>query len=612
MTSFSINLEAIPKAPGVYLMKGNRNRTLYIGKAIDLRKRISQYFILGRDDRDMIPHLLSEIKTIDFIVVSSEKEALLLERRFIQEHRPKYNACLKDDSSFYFFHFDPKETWPKLRLVRSKNQIEETALIWGPYSDSRSAREILDLLHRVFPLRRCSDQELSQRKTPCLYYQVKCCPAPCIGSCSKEQYAVHVQAIINFLNGKIQNVLTYLEKKMEQAANQLEFEHAAYLRDLHEKIQNWNSPSDGAVDSPSEESADLFGIIRQGTCLLITRAEYRGGRLMHMDHFELKNILGSNEDILQTWVFQYYMDLARHSMIGKVILCLEQGTRLDALRECLTEKLGMPFKIFLPETDPFVSWARLLALNSWSKLQTVTGLAPTVDMEEIQSFFSLNRLPNKIECVDHSHLQGHHSVSSVIVCEEGHFNRQKYRRYSWGCTRGNDLDLLKLLILKRYSQKRNLPDLLLLDGGKTHWQTAYSCLVSLGYSDIPLLALSKDQGKHTKGLVREKIWGPSPKRFQYLDPMSPITLFLQKVRDEAHHVALSFQRKQRGKYQALSVLDTVPGIGPKLKTAILSQYDSLKQFSEALKQGTESVKLPSVTRSFLLEYCTDREFYEDD
>ncbi|WP_108624352.1 excinuclease ABC subunit UvrC [Candidatus Similichlamydia epinepheli] len=596
------DLTHIPNSPGVYLMKGDLECILYIGKAIDLRKRVSQYFTRGRDERGMIPYLLSDLKKIDFILVTSEKEALLLERRLIQEHRPKYNSCLKDDSSFYLFHIDPKESWPKLRLIRAKDEISSTSLLWGPYTDSKSAREILDVLQGIFPLRRCSDQEFSQRKTPCLYYQIKRCPAPCVDLCSRDQYFTHVEAVIEFLNGKIHSVLNRLQSYMNLAADNFEFEHAAYLRDLHSRIESWSVSTSGqSVDAINNESADIFCIVNNDSSMLISRSAYREGRLMQMDHFVISDHIGDCEDILQTWILHYYMSIAVRPSIEKIVLCVDQKKEFEALSECLSEVLSRSIEIATPRQEPLISWARLLYLNALAKMQTLTGTAPLIKMEEMGNFFGLSRTPTLIECVDHSHLQGHQSVSAVIVSKEGKLDRNKYRRYNWGLTNGNDIAILRTFMMKRYKGKKEFPDLILIDGGKSHWNVAYECLQELKLTSIPLLALSKDQGKHTKGLTSEKLWGPSTSNFRILEPMCPYTLFIQMLRDEAHHVALSFQKKQRSKNQTKSMLDSIPGIGPKLKTSILANNAGIEQFMIDLYQGKENIKLPPKTRQLLLD-----------
>ncbi|WP_108624323.1 excinuclease ABC subunit UvrC [Candidatus Similichlamydia epinepheli] len=602
----------IPSSPGVYLMKGSRDCIIYIGKAIDLRKRVSQYFANGRDERGMVPHLISEIKKIDFIIVSSEKEALLLERRLIQEYRPKYNSCLKDDSSFYLFHLDPKEFWPKLRLIRAKDSVSSTSLLWGPYTDSKSAREIFDVLHRIFPLRRCSDKEFAKRKTPCLYYQIKRCPAPCVNLCSRMQYLMHVEAIIDFLDGKIHSVLNRLQSSMELAAKNFEFEHAAYLRDLRSRIESWSvTTSNNVVDSVSNESADLFCIVGNPSSIIVSRSAYREGRLMQMDHFAVSDLIGSYDDILQTWILHYYMDIAVQPSIKKIVICVDGAKEFVALRECLSETLGSCLEVITPQQEPMISWCRLLYLNALSKIQTISGSHSAIKMKELGDFFELSRTPTTIECIDHSHLQGHQSVSAVIVSEKGILNRSKYRRYNWGLTQGNDLDLLRTFMMKRYKSK-NTPDLILIDGGKTHWKTAYNCLRELNLTNIPILALSKDQGKHSKGLSFEKLWGPNLNVVRTLDPMSPYTLFLQMLRDEAHQVAINFQKKQRSKSHAKSLLDSIPGIGPKIKNKILSKNEGLEQFMDDLYHGRENVKIPHVAKQLLIEHYISKKLRKGD
>ncbi|MCB1080772.1 MAG: excinuclease ABC subunit C, partial [Chlamydiia bacterium] len=294
-----MDLNTIPKEPGVYLMKDKKGEVLYVGKAKDLKVRVKQYFVPGRDGRLMVPFLTSQIEAIETIVTFSEKEALLLENTLIKRYRPKYNVLLKDDKTFISLSVNHRHTWPLIKLTRYKGKPKGDALHFGPYTSAFAARQTLDLMNRVFQLRQCSDRELHSRSRPCLLYAIKRCLAPCVGKCSKETYEQEVKRAIQFLKGHDKEVIEQLKKEREEASNQMEYEKAGALHQTILQIQHVTGSQQSIIRTKGKD-CDVFALYHEGKHHIIAELIFREGRLIGADHFKFVEIASSDQEIWET------------------------------------------------------------------------------------------------------------------------------------------------------------------------------------------------------------------------------------------------------------------------------------------------------------------------
>ena len=302
-----MNLDKIPKEPGVYLMKNKGGEILYIGKAKQLQTRVKQYFVPGRDGRMMVPFLTSQVTSIDTIVTFSEKEALLLENNLIKKHQPKYNVLLKDDKTFISLTVNHKHTYPMIRIARYRGKPKEGSLSFGPYTSAFAARQTLDLINRVFKLRQCSDRELTSRSRPCLLYSIKRCLAPCVHKCTQEEYQVEVKRAIDFLKGNDSAVIKALREEMDTASEKLEFERAGALHKTIEQIEHVTKSRQTIIRSKGKD-CDIFALYHEGKHHIIAQLMYREGRLIGADHFKFIELAPSDEEIWESFLLQHYQD----------------------------------------------------------------------------------------------------------------------------------------------------------------------------------------------------------------------------------------------------------------------------------------------------------------
>ncbi len=326
-------IHLFPCQPGVYLMKDGQREILYVGKAKNLRQRVKQYFVPGRDGRLMVPYLVAKIEHIDTIVVTSEKEALLLENNLIKQHKPRYNALLKDDKSYIALKIVTKGLWPTVKIVRYRGDPEPDGLYFGPYTSAQAARQTLDLLNRLFPLRQCSDQELARRVRPCLLYQMKRCAGPCGQKCTKEEYDHHLERTIKFLRGQDKEVLKDLYDEMHRLSAAMEFEKAAHIlrtiRQIEKTIESQH------VDRPLGNDADALGIYRHGDEVTLAQLIFRGGRLVGSRHFDFSNIAEEDSELLSSFLLQHYKD--KTDIPAEILLPLSLSDQAS-IEEILSEQ----------------------------------------------------------------------------------------------------------------------------------------------------------------------------------------------------------------------------------------------------------------------------------
>lgn len=598
-----INL--FPSLPGVYIMKRSSGDILYVGKAKNLKARVRQYFIQGGDGREMIPFLIAAVDDIEILVVTSEKEALILENNLIKEHKPKFNALLKDDKSYIALRINHKHSWPKVEVARFKGKPEKNFLYFGPYTSAFSARKTLDLLQKLFPMRQCSDQEIARRSRPCILYDMKRCIAPCVNLCTHEQYDELVESTVKFLKGQDREVLSTLYKEMREASDKLEFERAQELlfsiRDIEKTIEAQS------VDRPLGYEADILGIFRRGDEVILSQLFFRGGKLIGSKNHNFTKIAEDDKELLESFLLQHYIGIA--SPPKEVWLPIEMENR-EVLEELISQDKMRKIWLYTPkkgEKRALIEMAKKNAEAAFTRQKDEKSIRERT-LLEMQEKLHLLRYPRRIECFDNSNLSGDEPVSALVAFTEGERDTSYYRKYKVKqVDPSNDYGAMKEVMTRRYlkaEEEKNLPDLIIVDGGKGHLNIALKVLSELNIVSVDLIAIAKEEGRHDKGASLEQIFLPNVKDPIFLPRHSPILFFLQRVRDEAHRVAIGFQRHRRSKKTVRTALLDIPGIGPIKSKKLLRYFGSLQKISEAtpdqLKQvaGISDSNIQAIFRFF--------------
>jgi len=583
-------LDLLPLQCGVYLMKDEKNSVIYVGKANLLRQRVKQYFVPGRDSRDIIPHLISHVAEIDTVVVSSEKEALLLENTLIKQHQPKYNALLKDDKGYIALKINHKNKWPMLQLIRYKGKPAADGLYFGPYVSALAARKTFELMNHLFPLRQCSDQELMRRTRPCILYDMKRCIAPCVNKCTKAEYDHHVERTVKFLRGQDKEVLKELYAEMHSYADALEFEKAADLLKTIRQIES--TLEEQHVDRPLGGDTDLFSLFRQGDEVIISKMWVRKGKLLDARAYNFSNAAEEDEELFSSFLLQHY---ALPNELPKEILVSIDLPDAALIAEILSEQRHS-VRIFRPLRGDKAALLQIASRNAEAsfKKEKDEQTIREKTLFEMQEAFHLNRYPERIECFDNSHTGGSQAVSSLIVFLDGKKEISQYRKYILkSIAPGDDYGAMREVLTRRYKrakEENNLPDLLIVDGGKGHLQIGLKVMAELNIITVDVIGLAKEEGRHDKGVTAEKVFLPNLKDPILLRKTSKALFLLQQIRDEAHRFAISFHRKRRGKEILKSALEEIPGIGPVKRKALLRHFGSVQKIREATVEQLQAMK----------------------
>lgn len=584
LASFSVG-------PGVYLMKSQSGTVLYVGKAKNLRQRVRQYFVSGGDGREMIPHLVERVVKIETIVVHSEKEALLLENTLIKQHKPHYNALLKDDKSYISLKVDHKSPWPMVRLVRYTGKPKPDGLYFGPYTSAYAARQTLDLIQKLFPLRQCSDQEFARRTRPCILYDMKRCIAPCVGRCTKDEYMAYVQDTIRFLKGQDREVLKGLTEQMLKASESLDFEKAAVILETIRSIEK--TMESQHVEHLSGGDADTFGIFREALEVTLTQVMIRNGKIIGTKNYSFSDIAEEDGELLESFLMQQY-DIP--DAIPREILLPNEVEGREALEEILAGRRGANVSIHRPQRGEKRSLVEIAVANAEShyrreKDARVVREKMLIDMEEK---LRLMRYPKRIECLDNSNLSGTEPVSAMVAFTEGEPDRKRYRLFKLKTdVASDDYAGMKEVLTRRYKRAKeedDLPDLLIVDGGKGQLNIALKILSDLDISTVDVIGVAKEKGRHDRGVTAEQIFLPNARDPLILKPTSPVLFLLQRIRDEAHRVVIGFQRKRRSKKTLGSELDQLEGIGPVKRKLLLLHFGSVRGIKAADEAALREVK----------------------
>ena len=583
------SLNLYPDQPGVYLMKDARNEVLYVGKAKNLKSRLKQYFAKSGDQREMVPYLIEQIETIEPIVALSEKDALILENNLIKRYRPKYNVLLKDDKTFISL-LVTQHRWPMLRLIRSKGKHKEKGAYFGPYTNALAARQTYDLILKLFPLRQCSDAELASRKRPCLLYDIKRCCAPCAGKCAKEEYDQMVQGAVRLLKGQDKEVLKDLRAAMQEASNRLEFEKADGLLTMIRQIEHVTSVQH--VDNPFAKDCDVIGIYSEADALMLALLQFREGKVIGSEHFSFHSVASSDEEAIESFLLQHY----RLSKIvpEEILLPLDLPSIL-ALQEILSEAQGRKIGLMRPQKGKKADLVEMAMRNAkalFCREQDERSLREKM-LLDLQETLQLTRYPRCIECFDTSNISGTDPVASLASFIHGQRDKSRTRLFRIKESKTSDDYSSMREVLRRHflrqKEKNDFCDLLIVDGGKGQLNCALEVFQDLGIASVDLIALTKEGARHDKGLTREKVYLPHRKDPIMIDPRSPMLFLLQRIRDEAHRLAIEYHRKRRSKRTFQSELDDIEGIGPIKQRRLMSYFGSVRALKAATKESLQNV-----------------------
>jgi len=579
-------LERLPAAPGVYLMKDSRGEVIYVGKAVNLRSRVRSYFGRSSDTRAFIPFLESWLADLDTVVVTNEKEALLLENELIKRYQPRFNVLLKDDKNFICLRLDPAAEWPRLEVVRRFKR--DGAMYFGPYASASSIRETLRIINRYFQLRTCSDHVLHHRRRPCLLHQIGRCPAPCVYDVSRTEYAESVREVALFLEGKGGELIDALRTRMKGAAQELRFEQAARLRDQLYAIER--SLERQKIATTETIDQDVFGSHREADRLVVYVLYVRQGRLNGGQSFPFTGQEFPDEELLGSFVNLYYGE--DNVLPDEVLLPLRPEGGLEPLAELLTEKRGRRVRVLVPQRGEKLRLVEMSAANARQAFLDQRRSRDELEavLERLRERLHLSRVPRRMECFDISHFQGATIVASQVAMTEGELDRSRYRRFRIKSVHAQDdfASMYEVVSrrLRRGREATDLPDLLIIDGGKGQLASARAAMKDLGVSiDVVGLAKSREIDSDDRAAVSarspERVFIPEKKDPIVLPQNSPELFLLMRIRDEAHRFAITYQQKLMRRRNFRSVLEDIPGVGEGRKKALLRAFGSLKRIREA-------------------------------
>lgn len=586
-------LDSAPTKPGCYLMKDKDGKVIYVGKAINLRSRLRSYFHASAMENNKTRQMVKRIKDIDWIVVGSELEALILEMNLIKKHRPHFNVRLKDDKRYPYVKVHWADSFPKLTVTRF--MVNDGSRYFGPYTSVWAVHQTLDVLRRIFPYLTCDREITGEDQRACLYYDIKLCSAPCIGAINQEDYRQAIDDLCQFLNGRTEPIVNRLQDEMQLASDQLQFERAAALRDqvnaIEKVVEKQKVISSDYIDS------DVIAMARSNGEACVQVFFIRSGKLIGREYFLLQGAEGAADaDVMSGFVKQFY-DQA--SMVPSQVLLPHEIEEAHIIKQWLgSRRTGESFEILIPHEGTQRDLIQLAAENAAETLQALQARwqaekhRQTEALAELQSALSLEAPPNRIECYDISNTQGTSAVGSMVVFEQGVPAKKFYRRFNIRSVTGpDDFASMEEVLLRRFNRWQSakemgqkpgkkpdpsfsmLPDLLIVDGGKGQLSRAVAVLEKFDLTEqVPVAGLAKQN---------EELFVPDHPGPIILPNGSQGLFLVQRVRDEAHRFAVTGHRKRRTKSGLASRLDTIVGVGPARRKALLAKFGSIQNIQNA-------------------------------
>jgi excinuclease ABC subunit C len=569
-------VDSLPGRPGVYRMLDAEGTILYVGKARNLKSRVSSYF-QPSNVQPKVQALVAKTAVMEVTITNSDTEALLLEFNLIKKHRPRFNVVLRDDKSFPYLHLETKHDFPRLNFYRGSRK--EAGRFFGPYPSAGAVRETLQQLQKLFRLRNCDDLYFSNRSRPCLQYQIERCTGPCVGLVRKEDYARDVGAAIKVLEGRNDEAQIELARRMEAAAEALNFEEAARVRDQLKHLRVIQAQQ--IVTADEDYDADVIGIASGNGDHAIALMFVRGGRSLGSTTFFPKAPLAELPEVLAAFVTQYYLE--RESPAE--IILERDFEEMQVLEETLAERAGHKVRITSQVRGIRARWLEMMHGNAEQalKMRAVARTSIESSLEELREAFGLEEAPRRLECFDISHTGGTDTVASCVVFGPEGPIKGEYRRFNIaGIQPGDDYAAMHQALTRRYRRVREgevaAPDVLLIDGGKGQLREAAAVLDELGVTGIELIGVAKGADRRPG---QEQLFTPERDTPTILAPDSSALHLIQRVRDEAHRFAITGHRRKRAKRHSQSILETIPGLGPVKRRELLKQFGGLQGIMRA-------------------------------
>jgi excinuclease ABC subunit C len=598
-------LNTLPGKPGVYIMKDADGMVIYVGKAINLRNRVRSYFHSTTQQHPRTQKLVTKIESIEWIVVGSELEALILEMNLIKRHRPHFNVRLKDDKRYPYIKVHWQDDYPRVTVTRY--MVQDGSRYFGPYTSVWAVHQTLDVLRRMFPYLTCDRDITGQDERACLYYDIKLCNAPCIGAVSQDGYRQMIDDLCQFLQGRTEPIVSRLQSEMEQAAEQLRFEKAAALRDQIRAIENVVERQ--KVISNDYIDSDVLAMARSNGEACVQVFFIRGGKLIGRDYFLLEGAsLASDADVMAEFIKQFY-DQA--PVVPPQVLLPNEVEEANIIRQWLSQKRGGDMvEILVPHQGVQQELIQMAAENAAETLRSLQAQWDTdrhrqeQALAELQESLELVNPLNRIECYDISNTQGTAAVGSMVVFEQGIPKKALYRRFNIRSVTGpDDFASMEEVLSRRFNRWKAiqdeaempgkkpdpsfalLPDLLMVDGGKGQLGRAVAVLQRFGLTDkVPVVSLAKQL---------EELFIPGKPMPLLLPRQSQGLYLVQRIRDEAHRFAITAHRNRRAREGVVSKLDVIPGIGPARRKALLSRFGSIDDIRDASLE--ELTAVPGIT-----------------
>ena len=608
-------LAGVPDEPGVYLWKDAEGAVLYVGKAKALRKRMKQY-AQGHDDRAMVPEMMSRVASFDYVVTANEVESLILENELIKEHRPRYNVDYRDDKTYPYIALTTSDPFPGIKYTREKHRPGTT--YFGPYTDAKAARATIDVVRRVYPICRTDCVEWKRVTTrggrptdkPCFDFHVGKGPGPCVGACSREEYAATVALVEAFLDGRTTTVERDLETRMRDAAADLDFERAARYRNRLDAVRSILERQ--TIVSASGLDADAIGVFREETIAAAHVVHVREGRVQGSSEFILDQGLDVSDcELIEAFLLRYY-DEASHVPRQVLLECLP--TDAGPLETLLAQRRGRKVTIERPQRGERVRLLEMAAINARHALARYKFRTRYDEdrvnqaLLELENALGLTVPPMRIECYDISTLHGRFSVGSMIVFEAGRADPSAYRRFRirGETPEANDVAMMREVLQRRFVREAKegarfalTPDLIVVDGGTSQLAAATAALQEIGIAGVPVVALAKRE---------EELFVPGWDDPVVLPGGSPSLYLVKRVRDEAHRFAIAYHRELRGKAMTASILDEIPGVGPTRRQALVKAFGSVKRLRVADVEQIAAVKgIPTGLAGDIVEFLVTLE-----
>jgi excinuclease ABC subunit C len=605
MSEIAEKLTNLPSRPGVYLMRDKGGKVIYVGKAKDLRTRVRAYFNAS-DERLQIQFLVRRVADIDTLVTSNDKEALILENNLIKQYKPRYNIRLKDDKSYLSIKVTTQHPWP--RIFATRKIVKDGNRYFGPFSSAVAARETIDIIEKHFLLRNCTDHNFKNRTRPCLQFQIKRCWAPCVLPVSAETYREQVRQAMLFIEGRQQELIVELRQRMQEKSDALEYEAAAKIRDQIQAVEKTLEKQ--RMVSHWGGDQDIFGIYREGGFIEAQVLFVRQGKLTGNQAYSLEDLEFPDEEVMAALLTQFYQG---QRFIPDEILLPVALEDASVREEYFAEQKGKKVAILSPQRGDkrqLVEMAAENARQSFAERHDQEKAREKM-LRELQAQLRLKNFPQRIECYDISNIHGAHAVGSMVTFVNGEPDNARYRHYRIRtidpASGGDDFGMMLEVLTRRFKrgkEEADLPDLIVVDGGKGQLAMALAAMTEVGVSGVEVVGLAKDrvQAAARSAEIRrseERVFLPGQSNPVILKRNSNALFLLQRVRDEAHRFAIMHHKKLRARQTIYSILDQVPGVGGARKRALLRAFGSVKRIEEATLE--DLLKVPSINEKVAQE-----------